>query len=103
MLSITTDNATSDETFIDHIVSLTKDSSQPFDKGLWVRCFAYVMNICVQTILGTVSILLQKVKQKNPFEFKFYIDNFVFPINSFAISSIQSELRIEGFRNLRMS
>ena len=65
MLSITTDNSTSDETLIDRIVYLTENSSQPFDKDMWIRCFAHVLNICVQTILEIISELLQKVQYKN--------------------------------------
>lgn len=64
MLSITTDYASSNESFIEHIIHLTKNNSQPFNKDMWIRCFAYVLNICVQTILEIISELLQKVKHK---------------------------------------
>jgi hypothetical protein len=68
MLSITTDNASSNETFIDEIVRLTRDCDTPFDKDMWIRCFAHVLNICVKKILEVIDELLQKVKHRNPFE-----------------------------------
>ena len=68
MLSITTDNASSNETFIDEIVRLTRDSDTPFDIDMWIRCFAHILNLCVKKILEVIDELLQKVKHRNPFE-----------------------------------
>ena len=61
MLAITTDNASSNETFIDHIVHLTKNNSRPFEKERWIRCFAHVINLCVRSALECMFTLIEKV------------------------------------------
>ncbi len=62
MLSITTYNASSNDTFINHIIiDMTKDSSRPFKKDNWIRCFAHVINPCVKSCLDVMGVLVQKV------------------------------------------
>lgn len=62
MLAITTDKATSDQTFIDHIIQWTKDTSRPFNKDSWIRCFAHIINLCVKCALENMFALLQKLR-----------------------------------------
>ena len=101
MLSLTTDNATSNGTFIDCLVELTKDGPNPFDRDMWIRCFAHVLNICVQKILEVICILLQKVKHENLSEiFVLQLELMDF-FYSFAISSTLSELRRKVSRSLK--
>ncbi|KZS01068.1 Zinc finger protein [Daphnia magna] len=63
MLSITTDNANSNETFIDYIVHLTKNNSQPLDKDMWIRCFAHVLNICLRDLVSSIRASPQRIKK----------------------------------------
>lgn len=78
MLAITTDKATSDQTFIDHIIQWTKDTSRPFNKDSWIRCFAHIINLCVKCALENMFALLQKVKKKIIINvFKLFLTSFV--------------------------
>ncbi|KAI9560793.1 hypothetical protein GHT06_011745 [Daphnia sinensis] len=62
MLSITTDDATSSETFIDHIAYLSINTSRPFKKDYWFRCFIHVINLCVKCAVEVMFELLQKLR-----------------------------------------
>uniref|UniRef100_A0A0P6EU04 Zinc finger protein n=1 Tax=Daphnia magna TaxID=35525 RepID=A0A0P6EU04_9CRUS len=62
MLSITTDDATSSETFVDHIAYLSIDTSRPFKKDYWFRCFIHVINLCVKCAVEVMFELLQKLR-----------------------------------------
>ncbi|XP_057373479.1 uncharacterized protein LOC130694417 [Daphnia carinata] len=62
ILAITTDNATSNQTFMDHIIQWTKDNSHPFNKDSWIRCFAHIINLCVKCALEDMFVLLQKLR-----------------------------------------
>ena len=61
MLAITTDNASSNETFINHIVYFKSGASRPFTKDRWVRCFAHIINLCVKSALEPMSQLIDKL------------------------------------------
>lgn len=41
---------------------LTKNNSRAFQKDLWIRCFAHVINLCVKSSLESMSTLIEKVK-----------------------------------------
>ncbi|KZS03598.1 Uncharacterized protein APZ42_033644 [Daphnia magna] len=62
MLAITTDNASSNGTFIDHIIYLSRNTYRPFKKEYWIRCFAHVINLCVKSALDVMRVLLQKLR-----------------------------------------
>ncbi|XP_057371912.1 uncharacterized protein LOC130692850 [Daphnia carinata] len=62
MLSITTDDATSSEAFADHITYLSSNTSRPFKKDYWFRCFTQVINLCVKCAVEEMFALLQKLR-----------------------------------------
>ncbi|KAK4017339.1 hypothetical protein OUZ56_032286 [Daphnia magna] len=47
MLALTTDNASSNGTFIDHIIYLSRNTYRPFKKEYWIRCFAHLRDLVV--------------------------------------------------------
>ena len=61
MLAITTDNASSNGTVIDEIINLTKNLCLPFTKVRWIRCFAHILNLCMQSALAVMSSFIDKV------------------------------------------
>ncbi|XP_045028216.1 uncharacterized protein LOC116922130 [Daphnia magna] len=59
ILAITTDNASSNATFIEHIIYLTRNTSRPFKREKWIRCFAHVINLTVKSALNEMTVLIQ--------------------------------------------
>ncbi len=73
MLSITTDNASSNTTFIAELAELTKHNVAPFEIENHIHCLAHVINLAVQDSMRTLQplvrkvILFKKTKTKGPF------------------------------------
>ena len=61
ILSVSTDNASSNSTFTKSLAEKTKDQLLPFDIDNWIRCFAHIINIGVQAALLFLKLLLEKV------------------------------------------
>ena len=75
MLAITADNASSNGTVIDEIINLTKNLCLPFTKVRWIRCFAHILNLCMQSSLAVMSPFIDKVMM---FEYLRWFNNWVF-------------------------
>lgn len=59
--SITTDNASSNGTFIEEFIELTKNSVSPFQEEKWIRCFAHIINLAVQSAIDPMRPMFDKV------------------------------------------
>lgn len=62
MLAITTDNASSNTTFITELAELTENNKVPFEKENHIHCLAHVINLAVQDSLRTLQPLVRKVE-----------------------------------------
>ncbi len=58
---MTTDNASSNGTFIEELARLTKDFDCPFEKENWIRCLAHILNLASQDALECLKPNIEKV------------------------------------------
>jgi hypothetical protein len=58
---VTTDNASSNGTFIEELARLTKDFDHPFEKENWIRCLAHILNLAAQDALDCLKPNIEKV------------------------------------------
>ena len=63
-MCLTTDNASSNGTFVHELVSETTTYDNHFEKDQWIRCFAHVVNLAVQDSLEPMMPLFEKVKEE---------------------------------------
>ena len=61
LLAITTDNASSNSTFIDELARLTERNEVPFSTTNWIRCLAHVVNLAAQDALTCLKPNIDKV------------------------------------------
>ena len=63
---MTTDNASSNGTFIEELARLTKDFDHPFEKENWIRCLAHILNLAAQDALDCLKPNIEKVVTIDP-------------------------------------
>lgn len=61
VLAITTDNVSSNGTFIDELVRMTKQGKNPFKKENWIHCFGHVLYLSVNDALKFIEPNIKKV------------------------------------------
>ena len=63
LFCVTTDNASSNGTFVQQLARLTSSQEVPFDLDQWIRCFAHILNLSVQDALVCLKPIMKKLRK----------------------------------------
>ena len=61
LLAVTTDNASSNASFIKELARILSSQAVPFKEDNWIRCMAHAINLAVQEAVIPMEAVLSKV------------------------------------------
>ena len=107
MQCITTDNASSNTTFISEFAELTKNQESPFKETSHINCFAHVINLAVKDALVSIKPIIEKVLHIFTFTTQFCTNlptiSFYFQLRSICAAIRDSPQRLQRFHAGMMS